>query len=84
MATLVTLGARISNFIYYRAFSPLVIVGMASPILVAMVIELKSRDRRVHNPILSQIRFVYNPMGGVQLPYTKWVTHSFSMVGCKY
>ena len=28
--------------------------------------------------------FVYNPMGGVQLLYTKWVTHSFSMVGCKY
>ena len=23
--------------------------------------------------------FVYNPMGGVQLLYTKWVTHSFSM-----
>ena len=23
-------------------------------------------------------------MGGVQLLYTKWVTHSFSMVGCKY
>ena len=22
-------------------------------------------------------------MGGVQLLYTKWVTHSFSMVGCK-
>ena len=23
--------------------------------------------------------FVYNPMGGVQLLYTKWITHSFSM-----
>ena len=28
--------------------------------------------------------FVYNPMGGVQHLYTKWVTHSFSMEGCKY
>ena len=55
------------------------------------------KERRVHNPILSQIRttiqellpsrswdFVYNPMGGVQLLYTKLVTHSFSMEGCKY
>ena len=34
----------------YRAFSPLVIVGVASPILVAVV--RKGRDRRVHNPII--------------------------------
>ena len=34
-------------------------MGVASPILVAMVMVfyiMKSRDRRVHNPILLQIR----------------------------
>ena len=28
--------------------------------------------------------FVYSTMGGLQLLYTKWVSHSFSMEGCKY
>ena len=41
-----------------RAFSPLVIVGVASPILVVMVTVFYIMKEWVHNPILSQIRTI--------------------------
>ena len=82
---------------HYRAFSPLVVVGVAYPILVAMVTvlyimkeeRLEGTQHKLEQPFRSYCHqnigiFVYNPTGGVQLLYTNWVTHSFSMMGCKY
>ena len=82
-------------FNYNKAFSPLVIVGVASPILVANNerVEIGGYTIQFYHKLEQLFRsychknigiFVYNPMGGVQFLYTKWVTLNGGLQIFKY